>query len=74
VTLRHRLNRVGRRTTESSPQDGRTLLDVRDGVSAPLVVPSPFAEATREAVAAERVTATNGVARHPKNAPVADEG
>jgi exopolysaccharide biosynthesis polyprenyl glycosylphosphotransferase len=47
---------------------------VRDGLSAPLVVPSPFADATREAVAAERAVATNGVARHPKNAPIADEG
>jgi exopolysaccharide biosynthesis polyprenyl glycosylphosphotransferase len=74
VTLRHRLTRAGRRTTESSPHDVRTLLDVRDGLPAPIVVPSPFADATRETVAAERAAATNGVARHPKNAPVADEG
>jgi exopolysaccharide biosynthesis polyprenyl glycosylphosphotransferase len=75
VTLRHRLNRVGRRTTESAPADGRTLLDVRDGIPAPVVLPAPATDdAPLGSLATERATAPTGVARHRKNASLPDEG
>jgi exopolysaccharide biosynthesis polyprenyl glycosylphosphotransferase len=82
VTLRHRL-RAGRRGTESSSANGRTLLDVRDGVPAPLIVQSPVlptlpvdaagAVAVERAATAMNGTASHGLVRHPKNDPLHDD-
>jgi exopolysaccharide biosynthesis polyprenyl glycosylphosphotransferase len=53
----------------------RTLLDVRDGVAPPVVISTAAPDgAPREAVGVDRLAATNGVVRHPKNAPLADDG
>src|SRR6185312_16407163 len=76
------------RTTEPSSTDGRTLLDVRDNLPAPLVMQSPVdaANGAASAAATSGAGAAGGaagaaaggtasrVARHPKNSPLPDEG